>query len=72
MKKIREIVTIQIDIPVEYEEIARERLMKDLEQHFNIEHNKTSKISCSITEGTYSWELPNKNAKILYGSLTNE
>ena len=68
MKEIREIITLQIEIPVEYELIARDRLIEDLEQFFNSKYNKTSKISCSTTEGTYSWKLPNKNAKVLYRS----
>jgi hypothetical protein len=61
---MKEIITLQIEIPVEYDERRKEELLIDLQEHFNSKYNKTSKMSYS-TLGSYSWKLPNKNAKII-------
>lgn len=57
------IVKVEIEIPVEYDDISKERMLNDLSEHFNSKYNKSSVISCSTEKGTYSWKFPKKNAK---------
>ena len=58
------IVKVEIEIPVEYDELSKERVLYDLSKYFNAKYNKSSMISCSTEKGTYSWQLPRKNAKV--------
>ena len=57
------IVKVEIEIPVEYDELSEERVVKELKEYFNGKYNKSSYISCHSTEGFYSWKLSKKNAK---------
>ena len=63
------IVKVEIEIPVEYDELSKERLLEELSEHYNGKYNKSGCISSSTGRGCYSWKLPKKNAKV---KLTNK
>ena len=58
------IAKVEIEIPIEYDELSKERILNDLAKHFNAKYNKSSMISCSTEKGTYSWKLPKKDARV--------
>ena len=58
------IVKVEIEIPIEYDELSKERVLHDLSEYFNAKYNKSSVRSFCSDKGIYSWKLPKKNAKV--------